>query len=269
MAFYVYCDDNCRYEAMTKEEILTAIEQAIRQGHVSDPDGAVFSRIKEIRAGQCEQLWVGTEDEFNALDPAPQYGRSTVRVGENGVLYLCSDEALFEQIDDHIANKNNPHEVTFEQVIGAGAVPVKSGGTGNNEGRAKSADKLAFPRGIQVNLENESPAEFNGTMNVAPGVTGILKQKNGGTGSATPKGAEYNMLGGMPESVNPIVPVNQFVFRRSTPNVAEGVLVSKSAAVVWEWIVTIIRETLGVHDVVYSATEPEYVEGRVWLKPVE
>ena len=112
--FYVLCDDDCRYEGMTKEEILAAIEQALEQGYVSDPDGAVFSKIKELRAGDAVQIWLGTEAEFNAISPAPKYGTSLVRVGADGVLYVCSDASLnFDNVytkaesDEKYANSDN------------------------------------------------------------------------------------------------------------------------------------------------------------------
>ena len=92
--YYVLCDDDCRYEGMTKEQILTSIAQAVEQGYVSDPDSAVFSQIKEVRAGEAVRIWVGTEAEFNAISPVPKYGVSFVRVGEDGNLYLCSDDSL-------------------------------------------------------------------------------------------------------------------------------------------------------------------------------
>lgn len=57
-----------------------------------------------------------------------------------------------------------------------------------SEGTA-SAAKLATARTIQTNLGSESPAAFDGTQNVAPGVTGILPMKHGGTGAATAAGA--------------------------------------------------------------------------------
>lgn len=94
--YYVLCDDDCKYEGMTAEQILNAIQQALEQGYVSDPDGAVFSKIKEIKAGASVQMWVGTETEFNALSPAPTYGTSLVRVGADGVLYLCSDDSSLD-----------------------------------------------------------------------------------------------------------------------------------------------------------------------------
>ena len=112
--FYVLCDDDCRYEGMTKEEILAAIEQALEQGYVSDPDGAVFSKIRELRAGDAVRIWLGTEAEFNAISPAPKYGTSLVRVGADGVLYVCSDASLnFDNVytkaesDEKYANSGN------------------------------------------------------------------------------------------------------------------------------------------------------------------
>lgn len=114
--FYCVCDDDCRYETMTKEQILTAIEEALEQGHVSDPDGAVFSKIKETRANEAVQIWVGTEAEYNAISPAHTVEKSVVRVGADGVLYLCSDDTSLSDLENHIDNTTNPHNVTAEQV---------------------------------------------------------------------------------------------------------------------------------------------------------
>lgn len=102
--FYVLCDDDCRYEGMTKEEILTAIEQALEQGYVSDPDGAIFSKIKEVKAGSSVQMWVGTEAEYNAISPIPAKTASLVRVGDDGVLYICTDDSSLNALYETIAN---------------------------------------------------------------------------------------------------------------------------------------------------------------------
>ena len=124
--FYVLCDDDCRYEGMTREQILTAIQEAVAQGYVSDPDNAVFSKIKDIHASAAIQIWVGTEAEFNALSPSPTVGKAVVRMGADGVMYICKDDSTldvftewayrFETIDKHMNNKNNPHGVTAAQV---------------------------------------------------------------------------------------------------------------------------------------------------------
>lgn len=47
---------------------------------------------------------------------------------------------------------------------------------------ANSAKKLSNSRTFLTNLASTSSASFNGTANVTPGVTGILRITNGGTG---------------------------------------------------------------------------------------
>lgn len=116
--YYVICDDDCRYEGMTKEQILTAIEQALENGHISDPDGAVISRLKEINKGGATRVWVGTEAEYNALSPAPTAHKLAVRMGADGVLYVCTDDTTLSDYEKHTQDKDNPHEVTLEQVLG-------------------------------------------------------------------------------------------------------------------------------------------------------
>lgn len=65
-------------------------------------------------------------------------------------------------------------EKTFTSVISGGV-------TGN----AGTATRLQTARNIQTNLANTSAASFNGTANIAPGVTGTLAVANGGTGVTT------------------------------------------------------------------------------------
>ena len=65
----------------------------------------------------------------------------------------------------------------------SGILPVANGGTGNATGLAASATKLATARTVRTNLESTATASFNGTANIAPGVTGVLPVANGGTGN--------------------------------------------------------------------------------------
>ena len=110
--YYCYCDSNCKFETMTKEQILAAIEQAARwdtgvrmvdsitnqryalyvsdgklmmresdggeQGSGLDFDaGAAFiTKVKETNGGGFITFWVGTQAEFNAIankDPRCHY----------------------------------------------------------------------------------------------------------------------------------------------------------------------------------------------------
>lgn len=63
-------------------------------------------------------------------------------------------------------------------------------------GTAAEATKLATSRTIRTNLASASAANFNGTANVTPGVTGTLPIANGGTGATTAAAALAN-LGGL------------------------------------------------------------------------
>ena len=64
-----------------------------------------------------------------------------------------------------------------------GILPKASGGTGNNEGLAAAATKLATARTFRTSLASTTAASFDGTANCTPGVTGILPKANGGTGN--------------------------------------------------------------------------------------
>ena len=72
MAFYVLCDKNCKYESMTKEQILTAITQAINDGEITNVDTGFVTTIKEQNANTGIKFWVGTQAKFNALEEKPQ-----------------------------------------------------------------------------------------------------------------------------------------------------------------------------------------------------
>lgn len=52
-------------------------------------------------------------------------------------------------------------------------------------GNAATATKLAASKTVQVNLASTSAADFDGSANITPGVTGTLPIANGGTGAAT------------------------------------------------------------------------------------
>lgn len=65
--YYCYCDSNCKYETLTKEQILTAIQQAVVGQQIIDPDGGVISKVRELHTGDHVTFWVGSRAEYNAL----------------------------------------------------------------------------------------------------------------------------------------------------------------------------------------------------------
>lgn len=85
--YYVLCDDNCKFEGMTKEQILTAIMQAVETGEIHDIDSGFVRTIKEINHQKGLRFWVGTTAEFNALPEK-----------ENNVLYIKTDDTSEQDI---------------------------------------------------------------------------------------------------------------------------------------------------------------------------
>lgn len=65
--FFCFCDNNCKYETMTKEQIITAIYQACKEGHISNIDTGFITKVKETNKGEDVVFWVGTTAEYNAL----------------------------------------------------------------------------------------------------------------------------------------------------------------------------------------------------------
>ena len=65
--YYCMCESNCRYETMTKEQILSAITQACSGVAVIDPDASPISKVKEANAGKSVTFWAGTQAQYNAL----------------------------------------------------------------------------------------------------------------------------------------------------------------------------------------------------------
>lgn len=65
--YYCFCSSNCKYETMTKEQILAAIAQAVATGSVGDCDTGFITKVKEQNSGGYVTFWVGTQAEYNAI----------------------------------------------------------------------------------------------------------------------------------------------------------------------------------------------------------
>ena len=66
---YVICDQNCRFEGMTKEQILTAITQAVQSGTIGDIDTGFISTVKTIN-GTAVKFFYGSQSDYNELSAA-------------------------------------------------------------------------------------------------------------------------------------------------------------------------------------------------------
>lgn len=64
--YYVICDNGCKFESLTKEQILTAITQAINDGNVGNVDTGFITTLKTIN-GKPLKFFVGTQAEYELL----------------------------------------------------------------------------------------------------------------------------------------------------------------------------------------------------------
>lgn len=105
----VYAQDNAKnnFLTMTKEQILTAILQAVNEGTIGDIDAGFITKLKEMNDGAVIQIWIGTMAEYTAL---PETRPNT--------LYMFTDdptlsdiEKAFRDIQDSIKNIKNGNTV--------------------------------------------------------------------------------------------------------------------------------------------------------------
>jgi hypothetical protein len=64
--YYVICDSGCKFESMTKEQILTAITNAVNEGTVGNIDTGFITTIKTVN-GKPLKFFFGTQSEYEAL----------------------------------------------------------------------------------------------------------------------------------------------------------------------------------------------------------
>lgn len=66
--WFVRCLTGCLAEGMTKEQILTAITQAVENGKIHDIDTGFITKIVEQNKQMPLSFWVGTSAEYNAIE---------------------------------------------------------------------------------------------------------------------------------------------------------------------------------------------------------
>ena len=117
---------------MTKEQILTAIMQAVNDGAIGDIDAGFVTKLQEMNKELPVQLWLGTSAEFNALESK-----------EQNTLYILTDDQTPEVIED-LANK----------VAGliSGSTPA---------GNANNAINAETVNGIPFNREGDEPEIYS------------------------------------------------------------------------------------------------------------
>lgn len=86
--YYCFCESNCKFETMNKEQIISAIAQAAETGLTIDEDAAFITKVKEMNAGGMVTFWVGTQAQYNALESI-----------EKNCLYIITDSKKEEELE--------------------------------------------------------------------------------------------------------------------------------------------------------------------------
>jgi hypothetical protein len=105
--YYCFCSSNCKYETMTKEQILSAITQAASGESVIDPDASYISRIRETNTGANITFWVGTQAQYNALQ-----GNT-----EQNCLYIITDDTLTREEIERLIGELQQGVAKAEQAV--------------------------------------------------------------------------------------------------------------------------------------------------------
>lgn len=127
--YYVMCEDNCRFESMTKEQIIAAIAEATGNTptHVDD---AFITKLKEMNSNQNFSVWIGTTAEYNAIPAAERVQNR---------LYILTDEDVIDSAIDSLSAAID--EIISGELIVAEATHAES---------AESATKLLNGEQIDV-----------------------------------------------------------------------------------------------------------------------
>lgn len=88
--YYVFCDDKCMFESMTKEQIYAAIAEATG-ATATEVDDAFITKIKEKNADKQLTFWVGTSAQYNGLVAAGDI--------ENDCFYILTDETFGDDVE--------------------------------------------------------------------------------------------------------------------------------------------------------------------------
>lgn len=113
--YYCMCDSNCKFETMTKEQILTAITQAVETGSVGDVDTGFITKVKEQNGGSCVTFWVGTRAQYNAIETK-----------EQNCMYIITDDTTGADLEKACANAAATAEAALEKVSKNGTIDFTS-----------------------------------------------------------------------------------------------------------------------------------------------
>lgn len=113
--YYCYCESDCRYETMTREQILTAIMQAVNEGTISNIDAGFVQTIKTIN-GAALKFFVGEQSEYEALSEEEKQGLFAIITNDTTKegIEQCLD-SLAKRVGDLEEKNSTSHASTADE----------------------------------------------------------------------------------------------------------------------------------------------------------
>lgn len=162
--YFCFCEANCKFETMTKEQILAAIAQAVESGEVHDVDAGFVTKVKEANAGGYVTFWVGTTAQYNAL---PEKDPSC--------MYIFTDGESTAELQAAVKKATSDAETAAATAAEANATATAASAAA--EAAQATADEAAAAAAAAA------PASHNhAASNITSGTLGVAR---GGTGAAT------------------------------------------------------------------------------------
>lgn len=109
--YYVICEQGCRFESMTKEQILAAITQAVEEGKIGDIDTGFVSKVKTINE-RTLRFFCGTQSEYDALSEDDK----------KNTLAVITNETLVDDIVAEIKRQLSSGGISVEYAETAGSL---------------------------------------------------------------------------------------------------------------------------------------------------
>lgn len=127
----VYAQDAYKnlFLTMTKEQILTAILNAVNEGTLGDIDAGFVTKIQEINDLRALRFWVGTMAEFHALEEK-----------DSDTLYLFTDDPTLNEIQQAITELEQRIETAQTYTFDTASFEVSE----DNDVSMKGASETTF-----------------------------------------------------------------------------------------------------------------------------
>lgn len=177
---FVLCENNCKYESMTKEQIYTAIIQALENGTVTDVDAGFVQTIKTINNIPLK-FFVGTQRAYDALSDAEKENLFAIISDDDSKANLINKLEELTNATRENANgidtikRGNITEVTITPSLN---LPINCGSTTATTKTNKFTFNLPYGKTID-NLAYVVISRYNEEQGACDTLIGYTRKANG------------------------------------------------------------------------------------------